>query len=190
MSNTDDAPVANADSAATAEETLVTIDAAANDTDPDANLDSATANTTCANGSTGCADPGDGILVNNADGTFDYTPNLNFAGDDSFVYEICDTTTPTPLCATATVTITVSNTDDAPVANADTAGTAEETLVTIDVAANDTDPDANLEPATANTTCANGSTGCAGPANGALINNGDGTFDSGWACSQRCRRRY
>ena len=189
MSNTDDAPIANADTAGTAEETVVTIDVAANDTDPDANLDPATANTSCVNGSTGCADPANGILVNNADGTFDYTPNLNFAGDDSFVYEICDTTTPTPLCAIATVTITVTNTDDAPIANADTAGTAEETLVTIDVAANDTDPDANLDPASANTTCANGAAGCADPGDGILVNNGDGTFDYTPNLNQRCRHR-
>ncbi len=31
-----------------------------------------------------------GTLILNADGTFDYTPNPNFHGTDSFTYEVCD----------------------------------------------------------------------------------------------------
>jgi len=59
-----------------------------------------------------------------------------------------------------------------PVANNDSASTTEGTPVTIGVAANDTDPDGNLDPASANTTCLS----CTDPANGTLVNNGDGTF--------------
>ena len=38
--------------------------------------------------------------------------------------------------------------------NDDGAGTPEDTPVIIDVAANDTDPDDDLDPTSANTTCA------------------------------------
>jgi len=80
---------------------LVTIDVAANDSDPNGNLDPASANTTCAT----CSGPANGTLVNNGDGTFDYTPNPGFIGNDNFVYEMCDTVA---VCDTAMVTITVS----------------------------------------------------------------------------------
>lgn len=59
-----------------------------------------------------------------------------------------------------------------PVAADDTATTLANTAVDINVAANDHDPDGNLAPTSATTTC----TGCTTPANGALVNNGDGTF--------------
>ncbi|WP_293691988.1 SdrD B-like domain-containing protein, partial [Spirosoma sp. 48-14] len=47
-------------------------------------------------------------VVFNADGTYTYTPNTNYLGPDSFTYQVCDLTSPTPLCATATVGITVT----------------------------------------------------------------------------------
>ncbi len=159
-------PTANDDSAVTPEETLVTIDVAANDVDPEGSLDPTSANTSCAT----CSGPSNGTLANNGNGTFDYTPGVDFSGGDSFVYEICDATL---LCDTATVTITVNPVNDPPVANDDPVSTAEDTLITIDVASNDTDVDGNLDPATANTTCGS----CSGPSNGTLVNNGDGTFD-------------
>jgi gliding motility-associated-like protein len=34
--------------------------------------------------------PANGILVFNADGTFTYTPNVNFNGSDQFTYQLCD----------------------------------------------------------------------------------------------------
>jgi hypothetical protein len=160
-----DPPVANDDSASTSEDTAVTINVAANDTDPDGNLNPASATTTCG----GCANPANGTLVNHGNGSFTYTPNLNFNGPDSFVYRICDTA---GMCDTATVSITVNPVADPPVANDDSASTSEDTAVTINVAANDTDPDGNLNPASANTTCV----GCANPTNGALLNHGNGSF--------------
>ena len=47
-----------------------------------------------------------GGVVSNGDGTFDYTPALDFYGNDVFTYEICDDDTP-PSCSTASVFITV-----------------------------------------------------------------------------------
>jgi hypothetical protein len=167
VSSTNDPPVANDDSAATLEDVSVTVDVAANDTDPDGNLDPTTANVTCAS----CALPSDGSLVDNGDGTFDYTPNPDFNGSDGFVYEICDSDDPS-LCDTATVSITVTPTNDPPVANDDGAATSVDTTVTVDVAANDMDPDGNLDVTTTNTGCLS----CSRTANGLLINDGDGTF--------------
>jgi VCBS repeat-containing protein len=163
-------PVATHDSAVTPEDLPVTIDVAANDSDPEGGLDPTSANTSCGT----CSGPSNGTLGNNGNGTFDYTPSPDFSGADSFVYEICDTTL---LCDTATVTVTVNPVNDPPVSNDDAVSTPEDTPVTIDVSANDTDVDGDLDPTSANVTCANGSTGCSGPANGTLVNNGDGTFD-------------
>jgi hypothetical protein len=50
------------------------------------------------------SNPSNGILTLNINGTFTYTPNLNFTGIDSFVYRACD---PFGLCDNATVTIMV-----------------------------------------------------------------------------------
>jgi hypothetical protein len=159
-------PVANNDSAGTSEGTRMTIDVAANDTDPDGDLAPASANTTCPT----CATPTSGSLVNNGNGSFDYTPNLTFNGSDGFVYEICDAQS---ACDTASVDITVVPVASPPVATDDSASTSEGTTVTIDVATNDTDPDGDLDPASANTTCPT----CATPTNGTLVNNGNGSFD-------------
>jgi hypothetical protein len=101
LPSTNDPAVAVEDSASTAENTAVTIDVAANDSDPQGSLDPASANTTCAT----CAATRNGRLANNGNGTFLYTPSPNFNGSDSFVYEICDTL---GACDTSTVTITVN----------------------------------------------------------------------------------
>jgi parallel beta-helix repeat protein len=162
-------PTAIDDVVSTPENTSITINAAANDTDPNGDLDPTTANTVC----TGCADPIHGILVNQGDGSFIYSPNQDYRGPDSFIYEICDLG---GLCDTATVNITVTQPNDPPVANDDTANIPEDTVATIDVASSDTDLDGNLDPTTANSSCANGSTGCLGAANGSLGDNSDGTI--------------
>jgi hypothetical protein len=59
-----------------------------------------------------------------------------------------------------------------PVAQNDSVSAVEETPATIDVASNDFDPDGNLDPATANTSC----DGCSEPVFGLLVNDGDGVF--------------
>ncbi|MEL6501201.1 MAG: tandem-95 repeat protein, partial [Cyanobacteria bacterium J06623_1] len=110
--------------------------------------------------------PTNGTVVNNGDGTFDYTPNPDFNGADSFTYTISDSDGES---STAMVNITVDAVNDPPVAVDDTVATAEDTLVTIDAAANDTDVDGNLVPSSAVVSTQ--------PANGTVTNNGDGTFD-------------
>ncbi|MGY0558655.1 DUF7507 domain-containing protein [Lysobacter sp. A421] len=52
--------------------------------------------------------PSHGSITINPDGSISYVPTPGFAGEDSFVYRICDASTPTPVCDEATVTITVT----------------------------------------------------------------------------------
>lgn len=58
------------------------------------------------------AGPSNGTLSLNADGSFTYTPNSNFAGTDSFTYRANDGTNNSNV---ATATITVNPVNDAPV---------------------------------------------------------------------------
>jgi hypothetical protein len=51
------------------------------------------------------SDVSNGTLSLASNGSFSYTPNSDFNGSDSFVYEVCDTGF---LCDTATVTITIT----------------------------------------------------------------------------------
>ena len=70
-----------------------------NDTDGDGNIDNSTLViiTQPTNGSVSL----DGL------GNVIYSPNGNYFGTDSFQYQICDTTSPTPLCDSATVNVTI-----------------------------------------------------------------------------------
>jgi hypothetical protein len=53
-----------------------------------------------------------GNLVLNSNGTYTYTPNPGYTGNDTFIYTLCD---PTGKCDTATVTITILPCEDPPV---------------------------------------------------------------------------
>ncbi len=122
-----DAPVANNDSASTAEDTAVTINVLANDTDVDGDTLSVASVTNPPHGS--AVKSGSNVV---------YTPDANYNGSDSFSYTVSDGNGGTD---TATVSMTVTPVNDAPVANNDSASTAEDTAVTINVLANDTDVD-------------------------------------------------
>src|SRR5206468_4264314 len=67
-----------------------------------------------------------------------YTPAANYNGPDSFTFKANDSSLDSNI---ATVSITIAAVNDAPVANADAATTAEDTPVTIAVLGNDTDVD-------------------------------------------------
>ena len=123
-----DAPVAVSDAATTAEDTSVGIAVLANDTDLDGDILSVTGVGAATHGSTAV----------NADGTIAYTPAPSFNGSDAFVYTVGDGQGGS---ATAAVSVTVAPVNDAPVAVNDAATTAEETPVSIEVLANDTDVD-------------------------------------------------
>ena len=112
------------------------------------------------------AGPASGTLVLDADGSFVYTPTLNFTGVVTFTYHANDGTTDSN---TATVTITVTEFNYAPVAVDDSYSTPEDTPLTVaarGVLANDSDADGDALTAIQE----------AGPANGTLVLDADGSF--------------
>lgn len=80
--------------------------------------------------------PSHGQLQLQEDGSFSYAPNANFFGTDSFVYSVTDGNFASD---TTTVSLSVSNVNDAPVANNDSASTKLNTQVVINVLENDSD---------------------------------------------------
>ena len=86
--------------------------------------------------------PTSGTVVILANGSYTYTPAANFTGNDSFVYQVCNTASQ---CTTALATIKIRdnapNANDAPIAQNDLAATTPNTPVIIAVKANDSDPD-------------------------------------------------
>lgn len=123
-----DTPTVADDSAATDEDTPVTLDARANDSDVDGDALSVSAVTQGAHGA----------VVVNGDGTLTYTPAANYNGLDNFHYTVSDGVGAT---VTATVNVTVSSVNDLPVAAADSTTTNEDTPVSVNVVSNDTDED-------------------------------------------------
>ena len=122
-------PVAVADTDTTAEDVPVTTNVLANDT----GLADVPLTVTIA------AAPANGTaVVNAANNTVTYTPNADFSGTDTYDYTVTDVDLEN---STATVTVTVTAVNDAPAAADDPATTNEDTAVTIDVLANDTDVD-------------------------------------------------
>ena len=131
-----DSPVANDDPAETTdEETAVEIAVLGNDTDDDT-IDVTTVTVT--------AQPANGTAtVDAATGVVTYTPSADFAAVDTFDYTIADNDG--AVSNAATVTVTVANVADAPVAVDDTVQTDEGVAVDIDLPANDTDADGDLD---------------------------------------------
>jgi hypothetical protein len=81
-------------------------------------------------------DASHGDLILNADGSFDYMPDENWFGNDSFTYRACAG----DRCSDpATVSITVIPVNDAPVAVNDSASTDEDSPVEVSVTDNDSD---------------------------------------------------
>ena len=148
VSAVNDPPTALDDSDSTDEETAVTIPVLTNDTDPDGDTLSVQSATQPANGS---------VINNGASVT--YTPAADFNGADSFTYTVSDGNGGT---ATANVAVAVNGVNDAPIAQADSASTDEETAITIPVLTNDTDPDGDTLSVQSVTQ----------PANGSVVNNG------------------
>jgi hypothetical protein len=121
-------PLAVDDAATTAFATPVAIDVLANDSDPDGDPLTISGVTAPANGS-----------VSASGATITYTPAAAFSGTDRFTYTIDDGRGGS---ASANVTVTVGAAPDRPpVAVDDAATTVSGTQVTIDVLANDSDPD-------------------------------------------------
>ena len=154
-----DAPVAVNDTYSIAEDTTLVIGGPgllANDTDVDGDVLSVTLVT----------GPSHGSLLLNTDGSFSYTPSLNYNGPDSFTYVVNDGTVNS---TTATVTLTVTAVHDAPVSVNDTYSTNAGTQVNVilpGVLRNDTDVDGDALTAVL----------VSAPSNGTLLLNPNGSF--------------
>ncbi len=107
------------------------------------------------------AGPANGTLAFNLDGTFTFTPNLNFHGSDNFSFLADDGTV---LSNVATVSITINSINDAPTGNGQTVSTDEDGSLSCSVTGEDMDGD-SLEYTLVN-----------GPVNGSIVFNLDGTF--------------
>jgi VCBS repeat-containing protein/parallel beta-helix repeat protein len=154
-----DAPLANSDNYSVNEDGVLTASGPGvlgNDTDPDGNALSAVL----------VSRPGNGFLVFDADGSFTYTPFVNFSGSDSFSYLANDAQANS---AAVRVNLLVSPQNDLPIAR-DDAFTIESSetfvLVADGVLSNDRDPDGDALAAVL----------VSGPAHGALKWNSDGSF--------------
>ena len=153
VTNEDDPPQANPDFATTTENTPVHINSLSNDVHPDfedMHIQSVT-------------DPSNGSVILRPDGTFEYTPDDRFHGNDSFYYTIEDESGET---STALVSVVVSNFVNPPIAVADSATTQENVPVVIEVLNNDSDPDDDAVTITGTST----------PSNGTLTVQDDGTI--------------
>ncbi len=123
-----DAPNAVNDTVTTDENTPISINVLANDTDPEGD----------ALQISGVATPTNGTAVLTGAGVVTYTPATNFSGVDAFEYTITDSTGASD---TATARITVNFVNVVPVPAEDFASTNEGESVLIPVLANDTDND-------------------------------------------------
>lgn len=151
-----DTPDAANDAAATNEDASVTINVLANDTDADADA----LNVSAVSQGT------HGLVSVNGNGSVSYTPVANFFGSDSFTYTVSDGNSGTD---SASVIVTINPVNDAPLANNDSVTLNEDASMTIAAAgvlANDQDVDGNPLSAVL----------AAGPANGFLTLNADGSF--------------
>ncbi|HIF9539632.1 TPA: Ig-like domain-containing protein, partial [Photobacterium damselae] len=145
-----DAPVGEDVSAETQEETAVTGQLTATDADGD--------NLTFKPGS----NPENGQVTVNADGSWEYVPNTDFNGEDSFTVVVDDGNGGTD---TITVTVNVTPVNDAPVGEDVSAETQEETAVTGQLTATDADGDnLTFKPGT-------------NPENGSVTINSDGSWE-------------
>lgn len=153
-----DAPVTFDDNDTTAEDTpFTTVNVLTNDDDGDG-PDALSIDSYDSISSSG------GTIVSNGDGTFEYTPALNFNGFDDFSYTVTDGED----TAVGFVSIEVTAENDGPTAGADSASTTVDTAVTTaSVLLNDTDVENDSLSVVAGDPTAT---------NGTVVNNNDGTF--------------
>ncbi|MEW6256474.1 MAG: Ig-like domain-containing protein [Pseudomonadota bacterium] len=170
-----DAPVAANDSVTTDEDTPLTFAPLSNDSDPDGDTLSITAiigpnGTSVGTGQT--ISLSNGTIRLNADGTLTFLPGPDTSGSASFNYRLSDGS----VSVIGTATVAVSPVNDAPVAVADAFTTLEDSTITFDPRANDSD----AEGAALSIIAIDGSAITVGQsvpvANGSVALNGDGTL--------------
>ena len=163
-------PIAVNDTFDTLEDQVLTGNLISNDSDADE--EPLTANTTPV------TDVENGELTINGDGTFNYTPSVNFSGIDMFAYQISDGAGAT---AQAVVTINISAVDDTPEAmdNAYNMRSIDGhfELEAPGLLANDYDIDVNPNDIKNTQTIRVNPTPVAGPEHGELQLNEDGSFN-------------
>ena len=158
-----DPPVASNDATSTPEETAVIINVLANDNDLADVQNGGMVDPTTVSVVT---PPANGNAMVNANGTITYTPANGFNGPVTFTYNVRDNQG--ELSNNATVTVNVSSVNDPPMAVDDPINaTIEDNPITINVIANDTDPDGTIVPGSVTLIIL--------PVNGNALNNGDGT---------------
>jgi gliding motility-associated-like protein len=108
------------------------------------------------------SNPGNGTVTLSNDGSYTYTPNADFYGTDTFLYEACDASA----CDTAMVTIIIDNINDGVDAIDDLYTINQGETLNNDVSTNDVDVD--NDPITYSVVDA--------PSNGSVVLNSDGTF--------------
>jgi hypothetical protein len=114
------------------------------------------------------AGPANGTLVLNADGSFSYVPNEGFSGNDSFTYQALDAEGAGNV-ATVTLTVTPEGTTIPIEAGSDAYSVDAGETLTVEapgILANDIDAEGDALTAAL----------IAGPANGTLVLNADGSF--------------
>ncbi len=132
-----DLPVVGQDAATVQEGATTRIDLVANDFDADGFLDLSSITIVRA--------PSHGVAVLNGDGTVDFIHDGSESEIDTFDYVIRDDQG--GLSARGNVTVTILPVNDAPRANDDSATVDENGTLTIDLIANDFDPENRLDPA-------------------------------------------
>ncbi|QHS63610.1 Ig-like domain-containing protein [Chitinophaga agri] len=155
ITTVNDAPIAVTDSITLNEDVPFTGNVLTNDSDPEG--DALTASLVTA--------PVNGTVALNPDGSFTYTPNADYNGLDSLVYQVCDNGTPS-LCDTAVVIFTITPVNDAPIAVTDSITLNEDVPFTGNVLTNDSDPEGDALTASLVTA----------PVNGTVALNPDGSF--------------
>ena len=125
VNSVNDAPIANAQSVTTNEDTAKPITLTASDVDGDTLVFSVVGN------------PAHGTLSGTAP-NLTYTPTSNYNGSDSFTFKANDGTADSNI---ATISITVSAVNDAPTADAQSITTNEDTAKNVTLTATDVDSD-------------------------------------------------
>jgi hypothetical protein len=129
-------PEANDDTVAITQNDTTVIDILTNDTSPASPLDVTSV--------TIITQPANGFVTVNPDGTIEYTPNQDYTGPDSLVYQVSNSS-PNPQSDVATVNITVSE-DIIPIAVNDSGTTRKNNSVTVPILDNDTIPGGEVTP--------------------------------------------
>jgi VCBS repeat-containing protein len=149
-----DTPIAEEDSYNLYEDETLTASVATNDFD----VDNATLSYSLL------STPLNGVLVFSANGSFSYTPDENYFGNDAFTYMVCDAG---GLCSSTVAGIVVLPLNDMPVAIDDLFGTMINTATAGSVATNDYDGDGDALEYTLTSVAQNGQ----------LTFNTDGSFN-------------